>query len=334
MQKSPKFYALIVAIVFAIFGGSVTYAYKTAVYNPLDKNSTETISIIIHRDDTARMIGNMLQEKEIIKSSWSFYWYIRWNNFDEKIIPGRFKLSPSMNIPKIAEIITDPAQSEAVITINEGLTIQNIDDRLYDLGLIEKGEFVAATKAFALEDYPFYPFLDQKLLTNKDAKFISPLEGYLFPDTYFLDPTNFTSQNLIYKCLNNFKKKTEELIADIKKSKHTLHEILTMASIIEKEVKGDEDRAIVSGILWKRLDSDWRLDADATALYAKDNPAYNTRKIKGLPPGPIGNPSLSSIKAALNPKSSPYWFYLSAKDGKTIYSKTNEEHNQNKAKYL
>lgn len=323
MQKSPKFYTLVVAAILVILGGGVTYAYKTAVYTPLNKNNTENTSVIIHRDDTTRMIGNMLQEKEIIKSSWAFYWYIRWNNYDEKIIPGRFKLSPSMNIPKIAEIITDPSKSEAVITVNEGLTIQDIDDRLYDLGLIEHGEFVTAAKSFAAEDYKFYPFLENK-----------PLEGYLFPDTYFLDPSNFKPESLLYKCLNNFKKKTEALLTDIKKSKHTLHEIITIASIIEKEVKSSEDRALVSGILWKRLDSNWRLDADATALYSKEDPAYNTRKVKGLPPGPIGSPSLSSIKAALNPKSSPYWFYLSTKDGTTIYAKTNEEQNENKAKYL
>jgi len=119
-----------------------------------------------------------------------------------------------------------------------------------------------------------------------------------------------------------------------------------MASIIENEVFGAENRKIVSGILWKRFENSWPLGADITLLYTKedrkitaedlasDSP-YNTRKLQGLPPGPISNPSLESIEAAMFPKESSYWFYLTDPDnGEVIYAKSNEEHNQNRAKYL
>jgi UPF0755 protein len=119
-----------------------------------------------------------------------------------------------------------------------------------------------------------------------------------------------------------------------------------MASIIENEVFGKDNREIVSGILWKRLDSGWKLDADSTLLYITkdrkitaedlqlDSP-YNTRKNGGLPPGPICNPSVESIVAAMFPKESNYWFYLTTSDtGEVIYAETNDQQNANKAKYL
>jgi len=171
-----------------------------------------------------------------------------------------------------------------------------------------------------------------------------PLEGYIYPDTYFLDPVDFQAQDLIYLTLDNFERKTIELIPEIKN--HSVNEIITMASIIENEVFGEEDRHLVSGLLWKRLESGWTIGADATLLYITDDreltaedlaidSSYNTRKNLGLPIGPISNPSLESIKAAMYPEASNYWFYLTTLDtGEVIYSSSNEEHNLNRAKYL
>lgn len=349
-RKSQIIIGIIVAI--AIIAGATVFYYRQAVYEPLDPLNKETTSVIIKKDTSISTLADSLEEKEIIKSSEAFYWYIRLNGLAETIISGRFKVSPSMTVPEIVATISDASKSEAILTIKEGERIIDIDKNLTEMGLIQAGDFAKAVKTFASEDYEFYPFLDKKYLTspitNPNGNTIIleyPLEGFLFPDTYFLDPTNFSSTNLVYKCLNNFKKKTEEVQDQISKSKRSLEEIITVASILEKEVKTMEDRQIVAGILWKRLDSSWRLDADATLLYTKadykittadlasDNP-YNTRKFKGLPPGPIGNPSLNSIKAALNPKTTDYWFYLSASDGTTVFAKTNDEQNANKGKYL
>jgi UPF0755 protein len=167
------------------------------------------------------------------------------------------------------------------------------------------------------------------------------LEGYLYPDTYFLTPTGFDPKDVIYLTLDNFENKIKELNID----KTKIHEIVTLASIVENEVYGAENRKIVAGILKKRMANGWTLDADITLLYLKDDrkitsadlesdSPYNTRKNKGLPPSPIGNPSIESISAVLNSKDSPYWFYLTASDGEVIYAKTNEEQNVNRAKYL
>ena len=186
----------------------------------------------------------------------------------------------------------------------------------------------------------YYKFLDKKILET----LASPLEGYIYPDTYFLDPADFKPEDLIYLTLDNFEKKITELPKS--QSKYSFHQIITMASIIENEVRNFSDRKMVSGILWKRLENAWPLGADATLLYITndrkitsedleiDSP-YNTRKYAGLPPGPVSNPSIESITAAIFPEQSNYWFYLTTLDtGEVIYAETNEEHNANRKKYL
>jgi len=148
---------------------------------------------------------------------------------------------------------------------------------------------------------------------------------------------------LIDLMLKNFQKKTADL--NLGSSDHSVEEIMTVASMVEKEANTKDDRYLVAGIIWKRLKEHWVLGIDATLLYLKQNnqidyqtlqetSPYNTRKIQGLPPGPISNPGLDSIKAALTPKDSPYYYYLTSKDGEMIYAKTNDEHNLNKQKYL
>ena len=171
------------------------------------------------------------------------------------------------------------------------------------------------------------------------------LEGYLFPDTYrFFKDAKLP--DVVNKMIANLENKlTSDLKMAIKNSSFTTYEVLTMASLIEKEVKSDSDREIVSGILWKRLKAKIPLQVDATLVYItgrkeisdadkKINSPYNTYYYRGLPKGPISNPGLSAIRAAVFPENSPYWYYLSAKDGQTIFSQTLEEHNRNKAIYL
>jgi UPF0755 protein len=344
IKKRQKLYAgAVIGLLVAVLIANVT-RYYDATHNPLDSKSTEEISILIRQGDSVSTIADTLEEKEVIKNSWAFYWYLRLHGLDQDIISGRFLLSPSMTAPEIVAIISNPAESEAVITIQEGLKIHDIDTRLTEMELIAPGEFEQAVRNF--DDYESYTFLDPTVLgPNAQPSLDLPLEGYLFPDTYFLDPIEFDPNNLIYKALNNFENKIEPYLQQIHHSPFSLHETLTLASILEKEVITPEDRALVSGILLKRMESGWRLDTDATLLYKKNdnkittadlesNSPYNTRKHTGLTPGPIGNPSIESIHAILNPTTSKYWFYLTNPEGETIYATSNEEHNSNKAKHL
>lgn len=179
-----------------------------------------------------------------------------------------------------------------------------------------------------------------------DAELPQSLEGYLFPDTYefFLDSS---VQVVEEKFRENFEAKAAPLIASAGKSALT-HEILTVASLIESEVPNSSDRKIVAGIIWKRLQNDIPLQIDASLCYIKEQPCfpiterdksidspYNTYRYRGLPPGPIANPGLDAIEAALYPEQSPYWYYLSNPENReTIFSRTLDEHNQNVIKYL
>ena len=159
---------------------------------------------------------------------------------------------------------------------------------------------------------------DKFLLEAKDK------EGYLFPDTYFF-LNNANETDVIKSMSDNFEKKINPLLSEIISSGKTEKEIIIMASIIEREAKGEIDRDVISGILWKRISIGMPLQVDA---------APETYKVKGLPKSPICNPGLEAIKASIHPQSSPYLYYLHDKDGNIHYARTFAEHKKNKLKYL
>lgn len=188
-----------------------------------------------------------------------------------------------------------------------------------------------------------------KLLRFNAARFMARAEkeeGYLFPDTYFFLP-NATEETVMQTMRQNFDRQIEPYLEAIDASGHTVHEILTMASIIEREAHDYDDRRLISGVLWNRIEIGMALQVDATFLYqvgkntfqltledlATDSP-YNTYVNKGLPPGPIGSPSLDAIQAAIQPTDNDYLFYLADMRGVTHYSKTYQEHLRKKRLYL
>lgn len=318
---------------------AIGYSWYT-IYTPVDKNDKQEISFVIKSGTSAKQVAQSLKDDNLIKDVNIFYGYIRITGEDKNITAGRFMLNKSMNIPKIIGVITVAVASESTVTIQEGLTIRDIDDKLSAQGLINNGEFEKAVKNF--NDYDSYPFIDKETVSSLEF----PLEGYLYPDTYFVNGIEFDPNELITKMLNNFEAKFEEIQPLFDKQDRSLHDIITMASILQKEVRTPQDYNIVSGILWKRLDNGWHLGADATILYATgketidvadlevDSP-YNTRLHVGMPPGPISNPDIEHIKAAITPEESDYWYYLTTLDtGEVIYAKTNDEHNINKATHL
>lgn len=330
----------ILAFLILIFvaGGIFIWKINNDINSPVDENDDTKVSFQIKKGTSPKEITKNLEEKELIQNDFSLYLYLKFEELGEDIIAGRFLLDKTMTGKEIIETISDPANAEFIITIQEGLTIKDIDEKLVELQLTKPNDFITAVKNF--DGWEYYSFLDQETLSQLEI----PLEGYLYPDTYFLNPIDFQPHDLIFLTLDNFERKTEELLPEIKN--HTIHEIITMGSIIENEVFGAENRKLVSGILWKRLAYGWTLGADATLLYVTedreittedlelDSP-YNTRKNLGLPPGPISNPSTESIESAMYPTETEYWFYLTTPDtGEVIYAISNEEHNANKAQYL
>lgn len=178
------------------------------------------------------------------------------------------------------------------------------------------------------------------------VKIASSSEGSLFPDTYQFYP-NVTAEEILSTLRKNFDIKMRALLLDITLSGHTREEIITMASIVEKEATGSEDRAIIAGILWKRIEKGMLLQVDPPLAYITANTTgyisikdtqidspYNTYKYKGLPKGPISNPGLNALKATLHPIETKYFFYLSDKKGIMHYAETYAGHLTHKAKYL
>ncbi|MFA4999710.1 MAG: endolytic transglycosylase MltG [Parcubacteria group bacterium] len=225
-----------------------------------------------------------------------------------------------------------PVYPVRTITVPEGLNSYQIDKLLFENGIISKEGTFASLKSNKFNDYWF-------------VKKTGTLEGFLFPDTYeFYE--NSSPEVVARKFLENWNKKASIFFI----SKDSVLEQITAASLVEKEIPDDEeDRAIVAGIIFKRVKEGIPLQIDATLCYIKNklgcdevvpsdkeiDSSYNTYKNKGLPPGPISNPGLSAIKATLFPEASDYWYFISdPKTGRTVFAKTLDEHIQNIVKYL
>ncbi|MBI2463944.1 endolytic transglycosylase MltG [Candidatus Peregrinibacteria bacterium] len=344
MRKNYQTQRVILIIVslgmfaFMVFQG-ISAGYLYYIQKPVDSQDSNQHIITITRGETIDSVGKKLKSEGLIRNTYIFYIYIRQKNLDEKVRSGRFILQKNFSLEKIVSLLTNASLAENSISIIEGWTIFDIDKKLTELKLIKTGEFIEYAQNYNAKNHNLkdYPFLNN----------IPSIEGFIFPDTYFIDPKTFTLQGFIRQTLDNFQKKLKKVEEKGNIStKHSFYENIIMASILEKEVRTNADRAIVAGILWKRLENNWTLGADATLLYATkkntitsadldiDSP-YNTRKYRGLPPTPISNPGLESIISAFSPEKSPYWFYLTKPDtGEVVYAITNEEQNLNKQKYL
>jgi len=302
------------------------------INHPVSKQENYQI-FIINQGETVKEIAENLANQGLVRSGFFFRLYFKQleKSFNKSLTikAGTYKLSPHLNIPEITEkLIYGLIESQDIkVVIPEGYNVFEIGGKLEENGLAKQKEFFEAARS---------------------------KEGYLFPDTYQFKKGS-SIQAIISKMSANFDKKAAALTQD--------KDVITIASLIEKEVVSYDDRRIVSGILWKRIEKGMPLQIDSSILYAKmlalnnaepnrknyvekqdHNPVsiddtkidslYNTYKYKGLPPGPICNPGTEVIRATLNPIQTDYWYYLSSKDGKTIFSKTYEEHLKNKEKYL
>ena len=259
-----------------------------------------------------------------------------------KIQAGTYQLTTGEKVSSVVSrfVSGDAVLDELAIIYPEGFTLAQIAERTAAKGIGTKEEFMSAASdpLIYAESFPF-------LLDLASSR---TLEGYLFPDTYRVFE-NDTPEDVIRRMLANFNEKisTAGIPEAAETSGRTLDEVVIMASIVEREVQTDVDMAKVAGILWKRFDEGIGLGADATVRYVIDKQTgpltaadlgvdspYNTRRYRGLTPGPISNPGLRALTAAANPEDSPYYYYLSAPSGETIFAETNDQHNVNKAEYL
>lgn len=318
----------------------ITYTWYRFQLRALDGASAARVSIVIEPGTPTQRIGDMLAEKGLIRSPFAFGIYTRLHR--STLQAGSFTLQPAKSAPEIIEILQSGKTEERAITIPEGFTVKDIDALLVAEGLTKSGEVQNCALTCDFSTFDFLP--TSTALAKRGGK----LEGYLYPDTYFVNPADFVAKFFLERMLGTFRTRVVNAHAeDIKASGHSLHEIITMASLIEEETRKAEERPVVSGILWKRRTNGISLGVDAAVRYIVEKPTsaitradlevdspYNVRTVLGLPPGPIANPSMSSIEAALSPQESRFWYYLHGTDGQIRYAETNEEHNRNRAQYL
>ncbi|MFA6394104.1 MAG: endolytic transglycosylase MltG [Patescibacteria group bacterium] len=324
------------------------------VNNPADSRGADQVFTVSEGQGTNQISDNLYGQK-LIKSKLAFETYVWARGWEGRFKAGEHRLSPQLNIMEIAGVLTSgkTINRETDIRIIEGWNIGDIDKYLSDNHVLAAGELkaLAGQKVRSPEsEVPSQKSLTQSFDFLNDAPDDASLEGYLFPDTYRIFK-NSSAEEIVVKMLNNFDGKlTPELRAEIARQKKSIHEIITMASLIEKEVRKPEDMKIVSGIFWNRINNGQALQSCATLAYiigvnkpqyseadTKIDSPYNTYRNKGLPPEPIANPGLNAISAAIYPTPNSYNFFLTAEvngEDKVIYSKNFDEHVRNKGIYL
>lgn len=335
-MKSRKVLITIATIVL------LSFAWYKSSLRPVDSGDKANVSVQIPTGASVSAIASLLEGKDLIRSSSAFKLYARLHGKQSSLKAGSFILQRSESVPDIIATLTRGFSEETALTIPEGYTVKDIDALLADKGFTKPGAILACAKVCDFSAYAFLPKV------AKPADRAGKVEGYLFPDTYFVVKDTLTPESFLKRLLDTFQKRVVVgLAADLKQSGRSLSDIMTMASLIEEETRTDEERPTVAGILWKRYDAKIGLGVDASVRYVLNKPTaaitksdldidspYNLRKYRGLPPTPIANPGIESIKAALHPVASDYLFYLHGTDGKIHYAKTNDEHNENRAKYL
>lgn len=307
----------IFAIIFIIIVGVLYYALVMA-----PGNFPRQVIVSVESGKTLGQIASDLKAAHIIKSEFAFQTFAILSGGEKRVIAGNYLFENPVPVFVVASriVIGERHLKEVKVTFPEGFTIKEM----------------AATLS---EELPGFSATD--FLVRAQGK-----EGYLFPDTYFFYPG--TSNEIIISTMSNtFSDKLAAISADVSASGHSTKDIIIMASLVEKEANGPEDRALIAGILWNRISQGMALQVDATFLYTigkssseltvtdLESPSlYNTYTHRGLPPGPIGNPGLAALEAALHPTKSSYLFYLHDKNGAVHYAKTFDEHKANKLKYL
>lgn len=298
----------------------------------LDKAPAELV-ITVDENDTVKDIAKKLKDGKLIKYKTFFCLMGKFLHADQKIDPGTYELNSDMDYRCLIQAMHDYGYKEVVegVTIPEGTTLQGIIDILV--------ENKVATREGLEEAAANYDFKDYSFLDNSKKGDIHRLEGYLFPDTYdfymWEEP-----ESALSRMLNNFKAKTTDLTDQIEASGRSLHDIVIVASLIEKESGSTDDFGNFSSVIYNRLEAGWKLQIDATINYIKgtsslivsdedlkiDSP-YNTYMYEGLPAGPICNPSLKAIQAALKPNSTDYWFWY-AYQGETYFFTNSDDFDQ------
>lgn len=349
MKKNKKLIVILSVIVGLILVGVITFM---VLLSPVSK-SKDIVEFTVKKGEGKEKIVENLKDAKLIKSKYATFVYIVLSG-KKNLQAGSYEFSRNMNVKDIITSLStgdvvNVKKDEVRITFKEGDTLKNFVTMVANETNIDYDEAIKklSDKAYLKGLIADYWFLTDDIL-DEDIYF--PLEGYLYPETYnFYKETNI--EQVIRKVLNVTKERLEPLKSKIESSKYNIHELLTIASIAEKEANTNSDRAMVTQVIYKRLGLNMALGMDVTSYYGvqkemtevitqldlNDKNPYNTRVTTfiGLPVGPICNPSIGSINAALEPADTDYLYFVAdILTGKVYFAKTNEEFNALVKKYV
>ncbi|MFK3938487.1 endolytic transglycosylase MltG [Alkalihalobacillus sp. NPDC078783] len=329
---------IIIGAIIAVSG----YAYLKGSIEPMDKDNGEQIEVSIPIGSTPGGIGGILEDAGLISNGTIFKYYVRYLN-ESDFQAGDYALSTDMSMEEIIHALKDgKVEQESVFnfTIPEGFWLEDIVKRIAEATQYNEDEILEKMQddEYIESLVDRFPILGKQVL---DGEIRHPLEGYLFPARYDFVDENASIETIIETMLERTQSVLDQYSDQIESSNYTLHEIMTLASIIEREAQTSEDRYLISGVLYNRLDDNMKLQVDPTVAYAAgshlymtslddldvDSP-YNTYMYEGIPIGPIASPGEDSIKAALEPRVTDYLFFYARVTGEVIYNSSYEDHQQ------
>lgn len=306
--------------------------------------SGETILVSIQAGEPAQAVGEKLEDEGVIASALLFRVLVALQGYEDKLVAGDYEFEKGMPTLEVLERIRHGQTAPLVVTIREGLRAEEIAELLEDKEVVSAEDFLAA-----IEKWYEFSFLYTK-------PYWATLEGYLFPDTYFFS-RNMTAEEVVQQILENFDRRVDsELRQEADVAGLSMHTVVTLASIVEREAQVPDERPIIAAVFLKRLRLGMPLEADPTVQYALGNdPAsvakygywkkeltqadlevdspYNTYRNTGLPRGPICSPGLDSIEAVIRPADTNYLYFVARADGSHVFAETLEEHLRNIEQY-
>lgn len=336
---------LLITIMGSFFAFSKGYGYTVGILEEArlrkaNPNIREVLLEVTPTTSFEEIADTLYDEKFIAYKDW-FLFQGKLEDITQQLNPGTYSISSNMSNEEILSLLSSSKEEKeetVKFTIPEGFTITQIADRLDSEGIVPKEDFLRAVNE---REYDF-PFLKE---APRNTKY--KLEGYLFPDTYIVRK-GATAEEIIIQMLNQFEAITSQYSQYLYGSIYTLHDVVTIASIIEQEAKLDEERAIISGVIYNRLEANMKLQMCSTIQYVlekrkanlsyddlKVESPYNTYKYEGLPLGPISSPGEASLKAAFLPEENNFFFFV-LKDSKTgahAFGTTAAEHENNAIRY-
>ncbi|MFM9279192.1 endolytic transglycosylase MltG [Paenibacillus jiagnxiensis] len=340
MKRKARTGVLLLLVLLLVVAGAALYLRQ--MMQPVQQQAG-TVAFTVEQGMRTSQIADLLEQKGLIRNSNVFKAYLKLTKQGSNFQAGKYEAQPGMTYEQlIAKLSSGDVVPEEMIrfTVPEGFTVLQIADRLQQEGIADKEEFLKLANDPAQFDMPLLAHIPE------DKQLRYKLEGYLFPETYEL-PKGSSVKEMMTAMLEQTQKELDSipnLEQKLEERHETLHELLTVASLVEREVVVDSERPIVAGVIYNRLEKGQKLEIDATVQYMLnkqkerllfkdlevDSP-YNTYTNEGLPAGPIASPSLSSIQAALEPAKTDYFFYVTKKDGSQehLFAKTYQEHLNN-----